>query len=55
MNQIIIAPSPGLIPARLFTPTPKAAKRVLEFVTAPVNNDHTRKAYLMLAAAKMRA
>jgi site-specific recombinase XerD len=46
MNQIIIAPSPGLIPARLFTPTPKAAKRVLEFVTAQVNNDHTRKAYL---------
>jgi site-specific recombinase XerD len=30
----------------LFTPTPKAAKRVLEFFTAQINNDHTRKAYL---------
>jgi integrase/recombinase XerC len=46
MNQIIIAPSPNLIPARLFTPTPKAAKRVLEFFTAQVNNAHTRRAYL---------
>jgi len=26
-------------------PTPKAAKRVLEFFTAQINNDHTRKAY----------
>jgi hypothetical protein len=30
----------------LFTPTPKAAKRVLEFFTAQINNDYTRKAYL---------
>jgi site-specific recombinase XerD len=44
--DLIIAPSPGLIPAALFTPTPKAAKRVLEFFTAQINNDHTRKAYL---------
>jgi hypothetical protein len=29
----------------LFTPTPKAAKRVLEFFAAQINNDHTRKAY----------
>jgi hypothetical protein len=28
--------------APLFTPTPKAAKRVLEFFTAQINNDHTR-------------
>ena len=34
------------IPAPLFTPTPKAARGVLEFFTAQVNNDHTRKAYL---------
>jgi hypothetical protein len=27
----------------LFTPTPKAAKRVLEFFTAQVNNDTTKK------------
>src|SRR5260370_25192243 len=45
-RQLIVAPAAGLIPARLFAPTPKAAKRVLEFFTAQVNNDHTRKAYL---------
>src|SRR5947209_1286558 len=37
---------PALQPAALFTPTPKAARRVLEFFTAQINNDHTRKAYL---------
>ena len=45
-NAIIIAPSTNLILAPLFAPTPKAARRVLEFFTAQVNNDHTRKAYL---------
>ena len=35
--------------ATLYTPTPKAAKRVLEFFTAQINNDHTRKAYLNAA------
>jgi site-specific recombinase XerD len=45
-GQLIVSPSPGLFPARLFTPTPKAARRVLEFFTAQINNDHTRKAYL---------
>jgi len=35
-----------VVPARLFTPTPKAAKRVLEFFTTQIENDHTRKAYL---------
>jgi site-specific recombinase XerD len=34
-----------LLPA-IFAPTPKAAKRVLEFFTEQINNDHTRKAYL---------
>jgi hypothetical protein len=43
---LIVSPAPGLIPAPLFTPTPKAAKRVLEFFTAQVNNAHTRRAYL---------
>jgi site-specific recombinase XerD len=38
-----------VLPARLFTPTPKAAKRVLEFFTTQINNDHTRKAYLNAA------
>jgi site-specific recombinase XerD len=45
-TEIIIAPSPDLRPAPLFTPTPKAAKRVLEFFTGQINNDHTRRAYL---------
>jgi hypothetical protein len=45
-SAVIVAPSPALLPARLFAPTPKAAKRVLEFFTAHLNNEHTRKAYL---------
>ncbi|MGP0076199.1 MAG: tyrosine-type recombinase/integrase [Bryobacteraceae bacterium] len=45
-TEIIGAPVPELQPAAIFTPTPKAARRVLEFFTAQVNNDHTRKAYL---------
>jgi hypothetical protein len=49
MNGVIIAPSPGLIPAPLFAPTPNLAKRVLELFTAQVNNDPTRKAYLNAA------
>ena len=44
--DIILSPAAGLQPAPLFTPTPRAAKRVLEFFTAQINNDHTRKAYL---------
>jgi len=44
--DLILSPSPDLLPALLFAPTPKAAKRVLEFFTAQVNNDHSRKAYL---------
>ena len=42
----ILSPSPALHPASLFTPTPKAARRFVEFFTAQINNDHTRKAYL---------
>jgi site-specific recombinase XerD len=45
-TEIILSPAPGVQPAALFTPTPKAAKRVLEFFTAQINNGHTRKAYL---------
>ena len=45
-TEIILSPSRELQPAPLFTPTPQAAKRVLEFFTAQINNDHTRKAYL---------
>jgi site-specific recombinase XerD len=45
-TALILSPAPDLVPARLFAPTPKAARRVLEFFTAQINNDHTRKSYL---------
>jgi site-specific recombinase XerD len=45
-NEIILYPAQEVAPAALFTPTPKAAKRVLEFFTAQINNEHTRLAYL---------
>lgn len=45
-TDIILAPSPDFLPARLYAPTPQAAERVLEFFTAQINNDHTRRAYL---------
>ncbi len=41
-----LLPAFAQAPATIFTPTPKAAKRVLEFFTAQINNDHTRKAYV---------
>jgi hypothetical protein len=43
-TAIILSPAPALQPAPLFTPTPKATRRVLEFFTGQVSNDHTRKA-----------
>ena len=36
-------------PAPLFAPTPQAARRMLEFFTAQINNPHTRRAYLNAA------
>jgi site-specific recombinase XerD len=48
-REVILSPAPGLLPARLFAPTPKAARRTVEFFTAQINNDHTRKAYLNAA------
>jgi site-specific recombinase XerD len=45
-TPLIIAPAPALLPAPLFTPTPRAAQRFVEFFTAQINNDHTRRAYL---------
>jgi hypothetical protein len=45
-TDIILAPSPDFQPAPFFTPTQKAAKRVLEFFTGKINNDHTRRAYM---------
>ena len=43
-SAVILSPAASLIPAPLYAPTPKAAQRVLEFFTAQINNDHTRKA-----------
>lgn len=45
-SDLILSPAPSLTLAALYAPTPKAAQRVLEFFTAQINNDHTRKAYL---------
>jgi site-specific recombinase XerD len=48
-TALAVLPAPSLVPAPLFAPTPKAARRVVEFFTAQINNDHTRKAYLNAA------
>ena len=46
-TELVPAPAPAVLPpAMIFAPTPKAARRVLEFFTAQINNDHTRKAYM---------
>jgi site-specific recombinase XerD len=45
-DTLIFSPALSLTPSPLYAPTPKAAQRVLEFFTAQINNDHTRKAYL---------
>jgi site-specific recombinase XerD len=43
---LVLSPAPTVLPAPLFAPTPKAAQRFVEFFSAQINNDHTRKAYL---------
>jgi hypothetical protein len=48
-RELVPAPVPASVPAALFAPTPKAAKRILEFFTTQINNDHTRKAYMNAA------
>jgi site-specific recombinase XerD len=45
-TQLAVAPAAALLPAPLFAPTPRAARRFVEFFTAQINNDHTRRAYL---------
>src|SRR6266851_9195830 len=46
-TALVPSPAPAVfLPAPLFAPTPKAAKRVLEFFFTQVENDHTRNAYL---------
>jgi hypothetical protein len=44
--EMALCPAPAVLFPAIFTPTPKAAQRVLEFFTAQINNDHTRKAYV---------
>jgi hypothetical protein len=39
-------PAAASVPVPLFVPTSKAAKRVHEFFTTKINNDHTHKAYM---------
>ncbi len=48
-GEALVTPAPAVFPARLFTPTPKAAKRVFEFFTTQINNDHTRYALAIAA------
>jgi site-specific recombinase XerD len=45
-TELVPSPAAPVLPARLFTLTPRAAKRVLEFFTTQIENDHTRKAYV---------
>ena len=42
-TELILSLPAPLRPASLFTPTPKAARRVLEFFTAQIKNPHTRR------------
>jgi site-specific recombinase XerD len=44
-DELIVPPTSAGLTA-LFAPTPKAARRVVEFFTTQINNDHTRRAYL---------
>jgi site-specific recombinase XerD len=46
MSNAIVSFSSEQTCVALFAPTPRAARRVLEFFTTQTNNDHTRKAYL---------
>jgi hypothetical protein len=44
--EVIISLASALQAAPLFTPTPKAAGRAIEFLPGEGNNDDTRKSYL---------
>jgi len=45
-TEITISPTAQLAPSPLFAPTTTAKKRFVEFFTAQIHNDNTRKAYL---------
>ena len=49
MTELLPSPAAPVFPVALFTPTPKAAKRALEFFTTQIENDNTRKAYMNAA------
>jgi hypothetical protein len=40
-TEITISESSELAPVKLLAPTPKAARRVVEFFTGQINKDHT--------------
>jgi hypothetical protein len=44
-TELVPSRAPASVPTPLFAPNPKAARRVLEFFTTQINNDHARKAY----------
>jgi hypothetical protein len=46
MSSAPIPPSTPVFQPALFTPAPKGDKRVLEFFSVQIDNDHTRKAHL---------
>jgi site-specific recombinase XerD len=48
-TAVILSPACDLSPALLYAASPKAKRRVAEFFTTQINNDHTRKAYLNAA------
>jgi site-specific recombinase XerD len=45
-TEIILSRAPGVSARLAFHPDAQAARRVLEFFTAQINNDNTRKAHL---------
>jgi hypothetical protein len=49
MSTELVPASPPMFQVSLFAPTPAASRRAIEFFTAQINNDHTRKAYLNAA------
>ncbi len=49
-RELVPSPTPAVFPVRRFAPSPKGAKRVLEFLTTRISNEHTGKAYLFTLA-----
>ena len=47
-TDLIPSPAPAVLPAALFAPTPKAAKRVIEFFTTQISNHQGRRGWVRL-------